>query len=323
MYFTIIIWLVSVGVIRSPSLAQSSNAATTDMVWSADYTFLATTQLDGKVIIRNTSGEIVKTLTSKNELYTVSWSPDGKFLATGGNSADINIWDVSQEKIVQTIQAFSEGVYVLAWQPTAELLLASGFDTFRAWNTTTWEPATDSLSVTLTDMKWDHDGTKFAFSGGTVGLATIQSGKVTVTPFDRSIVTTANLSIDWSSNDTQIITSGGSEGTVHLWDATTGKQIKVLLQTDATIQNATFTNSTDTIVSAVSDKGTLYTIDLNTKQIQQTDYPGTNLLSVAWNPVEDLLALGGTSQKDSVITANSTKILSGSGVFEIIPLSQK
>ena len=297
---------------------------TTDIAWSLDFKFVAATQLDGNIIIRDTSGSIVKTLTSsEKELYTVSWSPDGKFLSSGGITPDINIWDLAQEKIIQTIPAFKEGVYGLAWQPTGELLLASGFDYFRAWDTATWQPATDALSTTLSDMEWSPDGSKFAFSGGTVGTAIIRNGKVIVTPFDREIITATNNSIDWNSTGTQIVSSGGRDGMVHLWDAVSGKQIQVLLQTDAIIQSAAFVNATDTIVATVSNSGQLYLIDLISNQVQQTDFLGADLWRVAWNPVENSIALGGTSQKDSTITENSTKILPRSGLFEIIPLSKK
>ncbi len=299
----------------------------TDVAWSPDYKLLATSQFDGTVTIRDTSGIIIKTLSSdKQAVHAISWSPDGNFLAVGGDEANIKIWDVEASKIVQTVPAFNEGVFGLAWQPTSKVLLASGFDYFRAWDTSTWQPITKALSVTLYDMQWSPDGSKFAFTAGKVGIAVIQKdGNVEITNFDgQDDLTAPAYSVSWNSTGTQLV-SGGRDGTVRLWDVASGKQIKILLQTqsDEWIQSVAFDSATDSKVAAVSSTGRFYLIDLSTAKIQQTDYPDTDLWRVAWNPIENSIALGGTSQKKAVASTNSMETLLSSGMFEIVSLSKK
>ncbi len=299
----------------------------TDVEWSPDYKLIATSQLDGTVIIRDNLGNILKTLISdKQATYTISWSPNGNQLAAGGLEPNIKIWDVAEGKIIQAIPAFAEGVFGLAWQPAGNVLLGSGFDYFRAWDTSTWQPLTKALSVTLYDMAWSPDSAQFAFAASNVGTAIIQkSGSVKVFTYaPQDDWTAPAFSVSWNSTGIQLV-SGGRDGTVRLWDAVSGKQIKLLLQAkpDEWIQGVSFDTVTDARVIAVSNKGQVYEIDLVTSQIQQTEYDISELLKVDWNPIDNTIALGGTSTEQTTSSASNLEPISKSGVFKIIQLDKK
>lgn len=320
--FILLIAMLTIPIVTAQEVPPSD--ATLSVKWSPDNLLLATAQKDGSITIRDQAGNILQTIQADpKESYTVSWSPDGKWLASGGADPTVKIWDVETGTLVQSVEGFAEGVFELAWQPNGNILLTSGFDTFRAWNTDTWQPITKGLSVTLSDIKWIPDGSRFAYSAGKIGTGTIQNGEVQVSSFDLQQSKGYPYSIDWNSTGDQMVSAGGLDGTVRLWDADTGKEINLLLQTDQLVQYAVFANDTDTQVVAVSDIGTLYQIDIPSGTVQERMYLGANLWSLAWNPVTDTLAIGGWLRADADLTdGNITRSLPGTGVFEMLTLNK-
>ncbi|KAK3602235.1 hypothetical protein CHS0354_032875 [Potamilus streckersoni] len=75
------------------------------------------------------------------EVCGLSWSPDGRYLASGGNDNLINIWDASLGSDVLPVHTFTHhqaAVKALSWCPWQPHLLASGGGTadrhIRFWN---------------------------------------------------------------------------------------------------------------------------------------------------------------------------------------------
>ncbi|KAJ8309898.1 hypothetical protein KUTeg_011763 [Tegillarca granosa] len=78
------------------------------------------------------------------EVCGLSWSPDGKLLASGGNDNVLNIWDTSLGDDSTPLHTFTHhqaAVKALAWCPWQPQLLASGGGTadrnIRIWNSAT------------------------------------------------------------------------------------------------------------------------------------------------------------------------------------------
>ena len=78
-----------------------------------------------------------------SSVLSVSFSPDGQTLASGGSGHDnldhtIRLWDVSTGKLKQTLEGHTSGVESVSFSPDGQTL-ASGCDdtTIRLWDVST------------------------------------------------------------------------------------------------------------------------------------------------------------------------------------------
>lgn len=302
---------------------------TMDIAWSPDRTLLATANPSGQIRVWTQSGELLRTLSGHEILArSVAWSPDGKLLATGGEDAFIRIWDVNTGELIREVESFPYGPHAMAWQPTGEYFIAASSDTFQVWKTSTWETITHGLGATVPDAQWNSNGTLFAYASmGRVGVATIENDKVDLTHFERQH-TAIIESVDWSPDESQLVSAGGRDGSVRLWDVATGKQIRVLLQTNEIVTNAAFTNTEGTQITAITEEGSVYVLNTLTAEVEQKQTKNARLWDMDWNSEFGLLAMSGLviNPQDTSLNSGDTNLMTtdqSTGFLEIIPLTQE
>lgn len=94
---------------------------------------------------------------------TVVFSPDGKYIASGGRSKYIKIWDVKSGHLVKKIEGHKEGINSLAFSPKDRYLLASGGKdhTVKVWKFSEKDFSTvDKNSTTTKTMKVSKETSK-------------------------------------------------------------------------------------------------------------------------------------------------------------------
>ncbi|KAL6130176.1 hypothetical protein ACLB2K_068557 [Fragaria x ananassa] len=106
---------------------------------------------------------------NKEQITALSWSPDGRYLASGSyESSSFTIWDVAQG-IGTPIRRGLAGISILKWSPTGDYFFSAKFDgSFYLWETNTW--VSESWSSTTGFVKgiekiaWDASGERLAVS---------------------------------------------------------------------------------------------------------------------------------------------------------------
>ena len=265
--------------------------------------------------------------TRDKNIGSVTFSPDGKILASV-NGHNIRLWDTVTGKHKQTITGHKNDVEGVVFSPNGKTLASWsrngwGFaSTIHLWDAKTgkrkqtitdceryrnipsrlWDGILGILGMKLTacraalhvfDLTFSPDGKILAISGGHyIYLCNNKSGI-----YKRALKADTTIFCIAFSPDGKTLAGGGSDGTIHLWDAKTGEQQQNLTGHKDTVFSLTFSPDGRMLVSG-SRNGTIHLWDAKTGEQKQNLTGHTNVVnSVVFNPDGKMIASAGWDGK--------------------------
>jgi WD40 repeat protein len=186
----IVIWDSATGQVRA-QFASGSGRHSVD--WHPDGTRIVATsgdEQDTPVISDAGSGHQLSRLgeqISMGRLFVTTWSPNGNYLASGGNDKQIRIWDAITGNLILTYKGHDSTVSDITWSPDSSKIASAG----EAGDSTIriWDSATGKTLVILRNYR----GVIPIFLGA--GFTTV----------------------DWSP-DGEMIAAGDRDGKIYIWD---------------------------------------------------------------------------------------------------------
>lgn len=153
-------------------------------------------------------------------VYSVTFSPDGVFIATAGADGIVRIWNALGGSLIGTLSGHVGDVNFATFSPDAHLLVSSGADgTVRIWDVHSRKPLRSILASNqeVFEAKFSPDGNLLA-AGGKDGVLRVWNTN------DWQLLASTKAhsdfieSIDFSP-DGKTLASAGADSTVALWDA--------------------------------------------------------------------------------------------------------
>ncbi|KJU81512.1 repeat-containing protein [Candidatus Magnetobacterium bavaricum] len=262
--------------------------------------------------------ELANFIGHANGILSVTFSPEGKQLASGALDCLIKLWDLETGNLINTLSGHMKGVRSVAFSPNGKQLVSGALDCLIKL----WDLETGSLINTLSvhtgdvySVVFSPDGKKLA-SGSedkTINLWDVKTGNLLKTLSEH---TKAVMSVAFSPDGKQLA-SGSLDSTIKLWNVETGSLFKTLSGHTECVYSIAFSPDGKQLASGAWD----YTIklweveDAETGNLFKTLSGHTDsVYSVVFSPNGKQLASGArdrTIKLWDVENSNLIKTLSG------------
>jgi WD40 repeat protein len=190
-----------------------------------------------------------------DSVRSVSFSPDGKTLASGSADKTIKLWDLETGKEIRTLKGHDNYVNTISFSPDGKTLASgSGDKTIKLWNLETGKEirTLKGHDNYVYSVSFSPDG-KILASGSsdkTIKLWNLETGlEIRTLKGHDNYVRSVSFSPDGNT-----LASGSADKTIKLWNLETGTEISTLKGHDNYVYSVSFSPDSKTLASGSEDK---------------------------------------------------------------------
>ncbi len=301
--------------------------AVTDIAISSDGQTLAFSTEDGTIQLWTLSGKLLYTLKTENVVVTsVAFSPDGNTLVSTHADHSLRLWQVATGGPLQTLKGHGAPTLDATFHPNGKTLVSASVDQqVRIWATPPisedsspilamavssdqqtlatasldgiiqlWRPDPQVGKVPLKTLKGDQTPIyALRFSADSQQLLSGHDQTIKVWNLNEGTVqrtlsghTGKINSLDFSQ-DGRTLVSGSDDQTIRLWDAATGKRVKIIQAHDSPV---TSISVGPRYLASGSDDETVKLWHLDGTLVKTLTGHGLAVSQVQFNPQGEILA---------------------------------
>jgi len=261
--------------------------------FSWDGRYLATAGEDGTTRLWNLSGQqrVEWKAHGQDVIWSVvSFSPDGKSLATAGiNDNIVRLWNLSGQELLQ-LKTEQNGIESVSFSPDGQYFATAADDsTVKLWNRSGQLIARfEAHQGKVYSVDFSPDGQRLATAGedGTARLWNLSGKEIRQFKAHSDKVYSVNF-----SSDGQHLATAGEDGTARLWNLL-GKEIRQFKAHQGKVYSVNFSPDGQRLATAGED-GTARLWNLSGKEIRQFKGHKGKVYSVNFSPDGQRLATAG------------------------------
>ncbi len=250
-----------------------------------------------------------RTFTNRSDtVWSVNFSPDGKFLATAGESKTIDVWLVENQSLLLSLEGHGNGISQVCFSPDGKILASASFDkTIKLWSLSEGKLLTTFLGHQdyIWSVSFSPDG-KFLASAGNDRMIKVWSVServevATLTDHQGSVNSLA------FSPDGETLVSASDDHLIVLWSWIEGKKITSLQGHQDWVQAICFSPDGKILASAGRDQK-IYLWSMKTGEILKTIPTELPIEALSFHRSGNFFA-GGGAGGDIQVWSSITSIL--------------
>ena len=245
----------------------------------------------GTVLLRQTKFDrayLIDTVFAETfgSVLAVTYSPDGRFLATGGSNGEIKIWSADDYREIFCCRGHKHWIMALDFSPDSQFLASASDDyTVKLWEVSTGKCLQTYLGHTdsVNAVKFSPDGTILASAAQDASIRLWRS--FATNPTAQILLGHGNgrvWEVDFSP-DGKTLVSGGEDSTIRIWDVVTGECQQVWNAHYHWAKSVAFSPDSRSIVSGSFDR-TIKLWDASTYECLQTIQGSEYFVAVKFSP---------------------------------------
>ncbi len=175
--------------------------------------FLLTVSVSaGEINIEDFS--ILHELDGDQDIETIEWSPDSRYVASGGKDGRVIIWDVKEGSKSREIKVENE-VVSISWSSDDKYMLIITTDNVFIWDTNTWEQTQKDKEYHGEIGSWSPDNQYLALGNDEIKIWAVNDWEsiYTIEKYKGPM-----RSITWSSNSEYLAYCGIDQTSLHIWN---------------------------------------------------------------------------------------------------------